>query len=171
MLDNQQLRKIVEEVAAQLGLSPDKVRHMEEESWKIVRLKKKDEHEETVEIEATKGWIILGALGTLLAENPEQFQTLLALAEGQAVAIDPQHMAYLRDWGFVGGPDENMTSKILLAAYKETTEGTVLVNPFDVADLNEARTLENEEEMRQQRAIRRLQSRIKRWEDDEGRSL
>jgi hypothetical protein len=64
--------------------------------------------------------------------HPEHFQSLLALAKGQAEHAVPDHVAWFEERGYVtadGGVREDLRD-VLLSSYQTTREGPMLLNPF-----------------------------------------
>ena len=119
-------------------------------------------------IEAGQGLNELSALRVLLEEEPYHFQTLLAIARGEAEALDPESIAHLNREGYLSKDariDKDLRD-VLLSSYQETpVEGPVLVTPFKLSDASEALVLERGEEQRHQRRVQEIRERLKRERD------
>lgn len=110
------------------------------------------------QVEATVGVVYFKGLSNLLDQVPEHFRTLLALARGQTEGMTAEHIKALQRDGFLkrdGLLDADMHN-VLLSAYHETAEGSVLVNPFRFASPEQPAELERREKDGLDRLIRRL---------------
>jgi hypothetical protein len=125
-------------------------------------------------INAELGLILLSSLRTLLAQEPEHFRTLLAMARGNKTDIDEESITLLHYHSFLDDHHHLLPGlrDVLLAAYQETKEGPVLGNPFQFKDEREAKALEAVDEQRKIRFLRDVLAKLdKADEKDEGHSL
>jgi hypothetical protein len=74
----------------------------------------------------------LGYLRYLLDEEPKLFAALLALAQGKPEDADPEQVKALPKGEFFGTDDKlrPIVAAVLLSSFRQTREGSVLINPF-----------------------------------------
>jgi len=77
-------------------------------------------------------WQMLGAVET---RSPDKLAALLAIARGEEASVAPQMLADLRSgypWFEPDGTMEPIVRNVILSAMRHTSEGSLLVFPFDI---------------------------------------
>lgn len=100
------------------------------------------------EVDARSALVLLESLRAKLEVHPDQFRSLLALAEGRHEDTDPAHLKHLQDQGYLesAGSIRPEVRSILLSAYTASPEGVVLVNPFRLQNEGEKQVAERADE-------------------------
>jgi hypothetical protein len=116
-------------------------------------------------VEARQAVAVLEDLDTLLTNAPDEFQTLLALAQGRDADANPQHFKSLRAHTFLDWHDgrtiQPLVRDVLLNSFEMTPEGPVIV-PLrlqDAADLPAAEQAQAELDRWTSRFWARIQGR------------
>lgn len=96
------------------------------------------------QISASEGTAAFSTLTGLLERAPDRLAAMAAIALGRPGDAAPEHVAALTK-GLMLRPDGSIPDYlrvVLLAAYQETPEGPVLVNPFRPENEVQVRRLE-----------------------------
>lgn len=127
----------------------------EEKNERVVLLKN------GARIEAGLGSATYLALRGLLEQEPELFQSLLALAREDPIDVPENNIAALRDAFFLrsDGRPSLATRNVLLSAYRQTPDGPTLVHPFRFGSAEEVK--------REERAENNAWDRVRRWLSDD----
>lgn len=76
--------------------------------------------------------------------HPNNVQSLIALARGDPDSVSKEVVAELRErhrlWFARDGTLEPIVRDVLLSAYRDTPEGVVIVNPFELTNQRDADT-------------------------------
>lgn len=118
-------------------------------------------------VEARQAAAVLQDLDTLLTNAPDEFASLLALAQGRDADANPDHFKSLRAHAFLDWHDgrtiQPLVRDVLLNSFQQTSEGPVIapLRLQDAADLPAAEQAQAELD----RWTKRLWSRIQRRQD------
>ncbi len=118
-------------------------------------------------VEAGLGLAYYNSLRALFENEPELFESLLAIAQDRIRDAAPAHIARLRQALFLRHGDgtlDPMMRDVLLSACQVTPEGPVLVSPFRPESPDDVRAVEEAD----RRALDRLR-RLSRPDDDDTR--
>jgi hypothetical protein len=127
-------------------------------------------------IKIAEGWAM--TLRNLLERKPAHFHALVSLIEGHPEEVTNRQLRDLRSLGYLA-PDRTPlpgAKAIIEAAYRQTPDGPVIVDPLDVKSAEDAKTYKRAEkqfeklaEQAPRRILRRLMDMDK--EDDKGPSV
>jgi len=121
------------------------------------------------EVDARSAYIKWRMLEALHESKPHETHALLALTEGREAALSPEIFARLKqrhaNWFHPDGTLVEMVRNVLSSAFRETPEGAVLVNPFQLATDTDRNTL-----LEIQRQDDRFLRRFLRGDDPPGNS-
>jgi len=115
-----------------------------------------------LEVDAREAQVLTELLRAKMQVRPEEFRSLLALAQGNPQDASPVSLQPLQDQGLLdsSGIILPMVRSILLSAYTITPEGPVLVSPFHLRNEADKQTAERAEEQNDQI--------LRRWLRDPG---
>jgi hypothetical protein len=125
----------------------------EDEEGPLLRLKTGEE------VNARPAYIIWTMFLVAQSKEPEELKLMVALARGIDLEIAPAiHSEAIYRNPLLFGPDRKMTAvarQVMLSAFRETPDGDVLVNPFQLATEKE-NDIFNDVETQAVERIRRL---------------
>jgi hypothetical protein len=125
-----------------------------------------------IEMRAAEEWE--RELRDLLERDPEHFAALRALVEGRPEEVTREQRRLLRKWDFLGrdlAPLPNVKA-VMMAAVRDTPDGTALVFPLDLASPVDAIAHKRaEDELAQgfDAGMQRLVREVSREDEDQGK--
>jgi hypothetical protein len=87
------------------------------------------------EVDATIAYVDWQMLEAVETRSPDKLAALLAIARGEEASVAPQMLADLRNgypWFEPDGTMEPIVRNVILSAMRHTSEGSLLVFPFDI---------------------------------------
>jgi hypothetical protein len=111
------------------------------------------------------------SLRHLLERHPEHFHALRALSEGRNEEVSKEHLRDLKRWDFVlkdGSPNPTFKA-VMSAAYRETPDGSAIVDPVEVKTPENAAALQQFDTRAEKQYAKSLKRLLRRFlEDDMG---